>query len=160
MNPPSQQIRVVKKLAVLTCLALLFATAAADADLPRTPVKGIPRVLGRDIERFVLLSPIVVNRSKPNVRFVDTIMVRMVPGTFIPVTEDAGGIFYQAANDFMQIRGNRPIAGGVYVSKSRPGVIWVYVGDAEMGGGVEKDTQPLPASALSNLKVAKAERNK
>lgn len=116
-------------------------------------------MLGREIERFVLLAPIVVNRSKPNVRFVDTIMVRMVPGTFIPVTEDAGGIFYQAANDFVKIRGNYPVPGGVYVSKSQPGKIWVYVGDARMGGGVEKDTMPLPPSALRSLKVAKAERS-
>jgi hypothetical protein len=138
---------------------LVFTAEVVRADLPRTPVKGIPRVLGRDIERFVLLAPIVVNRSKPNIRFADVIMVRMVPGTFIPVTEDAGGIFYQAANDFMKIRGNYPVRGGVYVSKSQPGKIWVYVGDGRMGGGVEKDTLPLPASALRSLKVAKAERS-
>ena len=87
-------------------------------------------------------------------------MVRMVPGTFIPVTEDAGGIFYQAVNDFIKIRGNRPAGGGVYVSKSQPGKIWVYVGDARMGGPVEKDTLPLPASALRSLHVAKAEGKK
>jgi hypothetical protein len=86
----------------------------------------------------------------------------MVPGTFIPVTEDAGGIFYQAVNDFVQIRGNDRIAGGVYVSKSQPGMIWVYTGDAGMGSksGIQKDTLPLPASALRNLHVGKAEGKK
>lgn len=157
----SPDLARLSKYSMLGCAVLLVFTAGVvRADLPRTPVKGVPRVFGRDIERFVLLSPIVVNRSKPNVRFFDTIMVRMVPGTFIPVTEDAGGIFYQAANDFMKIRGNYPVSGGIYVSKSRPGVIWVYVGDARMGGGVEKDTQPLPASALRSLHVAKAEGKK
>jgi hypothetical protein len=158
MNPPFQQIRLKRR--ALMCLALVFGTVAASADLPRTPVKGVPRILGREIERFVLLAPIVVNRSKPNVRFADTIMVRMVPGTFIPVTEDAGGIFYQAVNDFVKIRGNYPVSGGVYVSKSQAGKISVYVGDARMGGPVEKDTLPLPASALRSLHVAKAEGKK
>jgi hypothetical protein len=157
MNPPFQQVGLQRR--ALTCLALFVATAAY-ADLPRTRVKGVPRIFGRDIERFVLLSPIVVNRSKPNVRFADVIMVRMVPGTFILVTEDAGGIFYQAVNDFMKIRGNYPVSGGVYVSKSQPGKIWVYVGHAQMGGPVEKDTLPLPASALRSLHVAKAKGKK
>jgi hypothetical protein len=48
-------------------------------------------------------------------------MVRMMPGTFIPVTEDAGGIFYQAVNEFLRIRGNNRIDGGVYESKSQQG---------------------------------------
>jgi hypothetical protein len=141
-------------------VALIFTTEIARADLPRTPVRSVPRLFGRDIERFVLLAPIVIDRSKPGVRFTDIIMVRMVPGTFIPVSEDAEGIFYQAVNNFVQIRGNNPIGGGVYVSKSRPGRISVYVGDARMGSkwGVQKDTLPLPTSALRNLHVGKADR--
>ncbi len=87
-------------------------------------------------------------------------MVRMTPGTFIPVSEDAEGIYYQAVNGFLGIRGNSAIGGGLYVSKSRPGLIWVYVGDAQMNSkvGMQKDTLPLPASALRSLHVGKAER--
>jgi hypothetical protein len=141
-------------------LLLAFVSQIVRADLLRTPLKAIPRLFGRDVERLVLLTPIVVNRSKPGVAFAVTMMVRIVPGTFIPVTEDADGIFYQAVNGYTTIRGNRPTGGGLYLSKSRPGVIWAYVGDARMGSkiGVDKDTQPLPADALHNLRTGKAER--
>jgi hypothetical protein len=88
-----------------------------------------------------------------------TLMVRVMPGTFIPVTEDEGGIYYQAVNGYLTIRGNRRIGGGLYMSKSRPGVIWAYVGDAQMNAkvGVEKDRLPLPADSLHNLRTAKPE---
>lgn len=158
MKPSSNLVRFAK--ATMLGLAVLVALTSRDvrADLPRTPIKGVPRVLGRDIECFVLLAPIVVDRSKPGVRFADIIMVRIVPGTFVPVTEDAGGIFYQAVNGFLEIRGSNKIGGGVYVSKSQPGMIWVYVGNAGMNSkrGVEKDRLPLPASALRSLHVGKA----
>lgn len=36
-------------------------------------------------------------------------MVRITPGTFIPVAEDAEGIYYQAVNGFRGIRGNSAI---------------------------------------------------
>lgn len=160
MNLSSNLVRLTKYSVLGFALLLGLTVHVVRADLPRTPVKGTPRVFGRDIERFVLLAPIVIDRSKPGVRFTDIIMVRMVPGTFIPVSEDAEGIFYQAVNNFVQIRGNNPIGGGVYVSTSRPGRISVYVGDARMGSkwGVQKDTLPLPASALRNLHVGKADR--
>lgn len=162
MKSSSNLVRLAK--ATMLGLAVLVALTSRDvrADLPRTPIKGVPRVLGRDIECFVLLAPIVVDRSKPGVRFADIIMVRIVPGTFVPVTEDAGGIFYQAVNGFLEIRGSNKTDGGVYVSKSQPGMIWVYVGNARMSSkaGVEKDTLPLPASALRSLHVGKAEGKK
>jgi hypothetical protein len=116
-------------------------------------------VLGRDLDRLVLLAPIIIDRSKPGVPFLATMMVRVLPGTFIPVTEDSEGIFYQGVNGCLTIRGNKPIGGGFYVSKSRPGVIWAYIGDAQIRSkfGVEKDRLPLPADALHNLRTGKAE---
>ncbi len=155
-------VRPAKWRALGLVVLLGLTSQVVRADLPRTPVVGVPRVVGRGIERFVLLAPIVVDRSKPGFRFADIIMVRMVPGTFMPVTEDAEGIFYQAVNDFVQIRGNDRIAGGVYVSKARSGMIWAYTGNARMDSksGIQKDTLPLPASALRSLHVGKAEVKK
>lgn len=69
-------------------------------------------------------------------------MVRVTPGTFIPVTEDAEGIYYEALNGFLRLRGNDSIGGGLYVSKSRPGLIWVYTGDAQMSSKVGTEKTP------------------
>lgn len=162
MNPASNLVRITKRSMRGFAVLLGLTSQVVRADLPRTPVTAVPRVFGRDIERFVLLAPIVVNRSKPGLPFRIVMMVRMLPGTFIPVTEDADGIFYQAVNGFLRIRGNNRIEGGVYVSKSRQGVIWAYVGNAGMSSkfGVEKDRLPLPASALHSLHVGKTERRK
>ena len=107
-----------------------------------------------------MLAPIVVNRSHPGLPFEATLMVRINPGTFIPVTEDAEGVFYQSVNEFRRVRGDRPVNGGLYVSKLQQGRIWVFIGNAKMNSaeGVVKDRLPLPASALRSLKVGKTER--
>lgn len=163
-NRPERSRRVIKlakySLVGLTLL-LGLSQQVVRADLPRTPVKTVPHLFGRDIERFVLLAPIVVDRSHPGLPFSATPMIQMVPGTFIPVTEDAEGIFYQAVNEFRFIRGNNTVGGGIYVSKSREGMIWMYIGNAQMNSkqGVLKDRLPLPASALHNLKIGKADRS-
>ena len=145
----------------IVCLIILTLTSqAARADPPRTQIRGTPHLFGRDMERLVLVAPIIVNRSKPGVVYAATMMVRILPGTFIPVTEDDGGIYYQAVNGYRSIRGNRQIDGGLYVSKTEPGLIWAYEGDAQTSSkyGVEKDHLPLPAAALHNLHTGKAER--
>ena len=113
--------RISKKSPLLICLLALGLTSlVARADLPRERVREVPRLFGREIERFVLLAPIHIDRSLPNVPFASTIMVRVTPGTFIPVTEDAEGIYYQAVNGFRTIRGNGRVGGGFFVSKTRP----------------------------------------
>ena len=148
------------KFRILRWVILLeLVSQVVKADLPRTPIRAVPRVFGRDIPRLVLLAPIVIDRSKPGVVFIATLMVRVMPGTFIPVTEDEGGIYYQAVNGYLTIRGNQQRGGGLYMRKSRPGVIWAYVGDARMNSkvGVEKDRLPLPADALHNLRTGKPE---
>ncbi|MFN2507834.1 MAG: hypothetical protein ABR589_03580 [Chthoniobacterales bacterium] len=111
----------MKARTIAWAVLLGLASPVLRADLPRTAVTRVPQVLGRDIERLVLLTPIVVDRSKPGVPFANTIMVRIVPGTFIPVSDDPEGIYYQAVNGFLSIRSNNVIDGGLYVSKSRPG---------------------------------------
>jgi len=164
MNSSSRLVRITKY-SILAFVVLLGLTSqVVRADLPRTPIRTVPHLFGRDIERFVLLAPIVVDRHKRGIGlpFSAFMMVRIPPGTFIPVSEDAEGIFYQAVNGFLRIRGNSSIGGGFYVSKSQPGMIWVYVGDAQMRSkrGINKDRLPLPASALHGLHVGKPERKK
>jgi hypothetical protein len=161
MNPFSSLVRI-KRYSILAVAVLLGLTSqVVRADLPRTPIRTVPHLFGRDIERLVLLAPIVIDRHKRGVGlpFSAFMMVRVLPGTFIPVTEDEGGIFYQAVNGYRTIRGNRRIGGGLYVSKSQPDAIWAYVGDARTKSkfGVEKDRLPLPPDALHNLRTGKPE---
>jgi hypothetical protein len=114
------------------------------------------------MERLVLMAPVIVDQSKPGVPFGATIMVRLRPDIFIPVTEDADGVFYQAESGYRTIRGNALVPGGLYVSKFRPQKVWVYVGDAQMGSkfGMQKDNLPLPARVLHHFRTGKAERKK
>ena len=149
------------KFCTIVCFIILtLISQVARADPPRTRIRGTPHLFGREMERLVLMAPIVVNRSKPGVVFAATMMVRILPGTFIPVTEDERGIYYQAVNGYRSIRANRQVDGGLYVSKIQPGLIWAYEGNAQMNSksGVEKDHLPLPAAALHNLHTGKAER--
>jgi hypothetical protein len=162
MNSSSSLVRIAKCSILAFAVLLGLSSQVVRADLPRTPVRTVPQLFGRDIERFVLLAPIVINRSKSGsgLPFAAFMMVEVPRGTFIPVSQDAEGIFYQAVNGFLRIRGNDTIGGGFYVSKLRPGEIWVYVGDAQMRSkrGVDKDRLPLPVSALHSLRVGKPER--
>lgn len=92
MNPSTNLVSLAKYGVLGFGLLLGFSGEVVRADLPRAPVRTGPRVFGRDIPRFVLLAPIVVNRAQPGIPFAATMMVRMLPGTFIAVTEDAQGI--------------------------------------------------------------------
>ncbi len=141
---------------------LTVALPIARADSPRARVDDTPKLFGREVERLVLVSPIVVDRSERGVPFASTMMVRVTPGIFIPVSEDERGVFYQAVNGYRTIRGNGQVGGGLYLSKQKRGVIWVYVGDARVGSktGVEQDRLPLPASALRGLLTGKAAANR
>lgn len=80
--------------------------------------------------------------------------LQIPPGIFTPTIQDADGVFYQAANGF--IIQAQPVQGGLYVSKSQPGRILVYVGNARGSGvHVQITSQPLPADAVKKLKIGK-----
>jgi hypothetical protein len=145
-------------------IALLVLTALpADAGPPRTAVKGIPKVGGGQmVERFVLMQTIHIDH--PNMRRADAMEYWMLPGQFIPVSEDGLGVYYQATSGFRIFRGSmeqKVVHGGLYVSKTRKDRILAYVGNArELGEELEMDPIALLLDVRQKLKIARAESKK
>ena len=81
---------------------------------------------------------------------------------FVPVSEDAEGVFYQSVKGVRPLRRYQPMAGGFYVGKGASGNIWAYMGNAKLNSktNVYKDARPLPASALQSLYIGKLQRKK
>jgi hypothetical protein len=72
-------------------------------------------------------------------------MVELPPGFFVPVSEDAEGVFYQSVKGVRPLRRYQPVGGGLYVGKA-DGKIWVFVGNAKLN--VEDEyLQRQPAAA-------------
>jgi hypothetical protein len=144
-------------------IALLFTLLAPDAnaDSPRDPVTELPRVFGREAPILILGGPITVNRSQPGIPFFATVMVELPPGFFVPVSQDAEGVFYQSVKGVRPLRRYQPAGGGLYVGKA-DGKIWVFVGNAKLNSktNIFKDSQPLPPSALRALYIGKVDRKK
>ena len=112
----------------LCWLLVLFVTASfAHADLPRTPLKERPRLLGREVEELVLKGTIPVGQPLPP-GLPTTTTYKMTPNRFRPVSEDAEGIFYQAIGPLEKHLAWR--RGGVYLSIANPDKMIPYLGDA------------------------------
>jgi hypothetical protein len=123
----------------------IMATRACLADLPRTPIRGTPRLFGRDLKAFILINSLTINRSKNGADFGDFLGVTLSPGRLVAVSEDAEGIFYQATHGAHNIAPYYLTHGGIYVSKLSPNRIWVFKGDARIGAKspIDKDYMPL-----------------
>jgi hypothetical protein len=153
---------VCKLVSLSAAIGLLaFLSLPASAGLSRTMVRGIPKVGGgQEIERFVLME--TVHISHPNMRRRDAMEYWMLPGQFIPVSEDGEGVYYQATSGFRLFRGSmgqKVVHGGLYVSKTRKDRILPYIGNAkELEEGVEMDTFALLVDVRMKLKVAHTER--
>jgi hypothetical protein len=140
-----------------------FASSMTYADLPRIAVRGIPKVgEGQEVERFVLMETIHI--AHVNMRRADAMEYWMLPGQFVPVSEDGEGVYYQATSGFRIFRGSmgqKIVHGGLYVSKTRRDRILPYVGNAkELGEALEMDTIALLLDVRQKLKIARAERKR
>lgn len=84
----------------------------------------------------------------------------ILPGQFIPVSEDPGGIYFQGTSGLRVFAGNRgpqPVPGGLYVIKTNPDKIYRYFGNAaDLADPVEVDSIPLKMNSVRQLKVARA----
>ena len=141
---------------------LALTTLSANAGSPRTAVRGTPTVAGQEVERFVLMQTIHIEH--PNMRRRDAMEFWMLPGQFIPVSEDGEGVHYQSTSGFRIFRGSmgqKVVHGGLYVSKTRKDRIVPYVGNAkELGETLEMDVAALLLDVRQKLKVARVERKK
>ena len=141
-------------------VALLLAAAAAEAAPSRTLLKGTPVILGREIPRFVSLEPIRINRAAPGLTdrdMMDRLVGQMLAGQFVPVSEDSNGVYYQAARGFQTPGQTSSIPAGLCVSKTQPGTITAYTGDArDQTAALLMDVQRLSRSDLAKLKIGVA----
>lgn len=158
-------MQIVRRLASIAVFAgvLGFASSVTFADLPRTAVRGTPKVGGgQEVERFVLLTTVHINH--PNMRRRDAMEYWMLPGQFVPVSEDSEGVYYQATSGFRLYEGfsgQKVVPGGLYVSKTRNDRILPYVGNAkELGESLSMDTFQLLLDVRQKLKIAHAERKR
>ena len=143
--------------------ALLIAAATAEAGRERAAVTGTPQIGERAVPRFVLMERVKVDRSGPGMRYndlADLIVCELLPGQFVPVSQDADGVYYQASNGILRlIKSGSVVHGGLYVSKTRPDKVLVYEGDARHHDAALKlDTVNLSRSQLAKLKVGQPVR--
>lgn len=115
----------------------------------------MPTICGTKIGQFVLLEPVNVKPS----HFSTDILHALPNGIFLPVSEDRDGVYYQAVNGVTIGRINPPyeqqdVAGGIYVSKTKPGLAYGYLGDARQPKEeLTSMTTRLPKAALEKLRI-------
>lgn len=144
-------------------LFLAIVSAAPGHDLPRTPVQGTPRILGREMPRLILLEPIYHSPSSSDWSFQwKTLLSVIPPGQFVPVSEDRGGIFFEAPNGLGQPQSVTAktvfYPGGLYVSKQRPSAIYWYFGKARGQSWVDVSPRPLPLEDQRKFLMGRAPR--
>lgn len=142
---------------VSACLVVAAAEIAAGP--ARMPLKGTPLIAGKEVPRFVLVAPIDIRHSAPGLTkldLLDRVQGRVRPGQFIPVSEDAKGIYYQAANGIQPLGSTSARPGGLYVSKTRAERVFAYMGDARVeGAALIVDIQSIATGELRKLKVGR-----
>lgn len=83
---------------------------------------------GVEVREFVVIAPILVGEKLPP-GMPTTIRYEIRPNRFIPVSEDADGIYYQGDGAFQNTVSHATL-GGLYVTKKPPVRIHPYTGDA------------------------------
>jgi hypothetical protein len=149
---------------IVTGLAAIFAvfTLSAQENLPalkRQPVQGTPTICGRKIAQFVVLQPVDFT---PTDHFSEDPVQGFPKGMFLPASEDAEGVFYQAVNGVIVGRPYPPYehegaTGGVYFSKTKPGIAHAYLGDArQQSAHLRQGSERLRKEVLQKFLVAQA----
>ena len=138
----------------LVTLLWLFVANMVCAEEPRTLVKGTPRILGREIEQLVLVSTIHVGRQIPGMITMPNYYV--LPNRFVAASEDSEHVYYQAVARF---RPETIAEGGLWISKTTPGMVYSYIGDARNLRVPLHMMLPLDPEDVRKLKLGRAERN-
>ena len=144
-------------------LSALFACSGAVAQLsmpqlPRLPLRETPRILGRPIERIIVPKDIYI-AMLPGDRSQHDVLESIPRGQMIAASEDAQGVFYQAAKglrkfNFYDVGNPINVPGGLYLSKTRASIIYPYFGDGRNAGPtLSKYLRPLPREALEKLQI-------
>jgi hypothetical protein len=131
----------------------------ANAGSPRQPVRGTPIICGAKIEQFVLLQAVDFT---PTDHFSTDPIHGFPKGLFLPVSENAWGVFYHASNGVVTGRPYPPFehstkTGGIYVSKAKPGLAYGYLGDARKPAAeLTEMSERLRKDVLEKLLIGRA----
>lgn len=110
---------------LLLWIGLAAIAASANAEPPRTKLKGPPTIGGREVKELVLTKP--VDMGTPLAPGLPTVRVFTIkPNRFLPVSEDPHDVFYQAEG-VLAAGGFEP--GGLRVNKTYPDRVCAYWGD-------------------------------
>lgn len=123
----------------------------------RRPIQQTPVIVGRPIERFVLLDPIIVPAAKVGPVQAGYLLLA---GQYVPVAEDKDGVYFQSQNGLRDGYGAEAVRpGGVWVSKKKAGVMHPYAGAAKGSEEVRvRWHQPLSLEEMKQFRVAQAEK--
>lgn len=145
------------RLPLLAGIFSLVVASAALASPARTAINGVPKINGREIEQFVLVDYVRMKHSV-NAGGGSAGSFVMLPGQFLAVSEDVGGVYYQAVNAFRQAQDpSKVIVGGVYVARASSGSMTAYFGDARDQGVPVRllNHQPMIMDDMKKFQVAK-----
>lgn len=141
----------------LIASVLLVTSLVAAAGPNRTLVTGAPKIGDREIPRLILMQSVRINRFAPgltNADMAERLMGQMLAGQLVPVSEDAKGVYYQSTRGFQREGATSSVPAGLYVSKTRANVIYVYTGEArDLAEGLTMDVQPLSTADMAKLKI-------
>lgn len=143
---------------LLSGIFSLVVASAALAGPGRTVVNGVPKINGREIEQFVLMDYIRM-KSSVNAGLGSSTSFVMLPGQFVAVSEDGGGVYYQAVNAFRMAHDpSKVIVGGVYVGRTGSTSMTAYFGDARNQGVLVRllNHQPMITDDMKKFQVAKS----
>lgn len=149
-------MRLLRECLVVFLLVLLASMARAEER--RTLVKGTPRILGREIEQLVLTSMIHVGKeNRPVPGMLTEPDYYVLPNRFLAASEDSQSVYYQAVARF---RPGTIEEGGLMISKTTPGIVYSYVGDARNLRVPLHLMLPLKPEDFRKLRLGRSERRR
>jgi hypothetical protein len=148
-------VRLLRDCLVVFLLVLLARMVRAEER--RTLVKGTPRILGREIEQLVLVSTIHVGKEdRPVPGMLTEPDYYVLPNRFVAASEDSQCVYYQAVARF---RAETNQEGGLLVSKTTPGIVYSFIGDARNLRMPLHMMLPLKPEDVRKLKLGRSERH-
>jgi len=143
---------------VLVAFWLVLLAIPVGAEERRTLVKGTPRILGREIEQLVLLSTIHVGKEdRPVPGMLTEPEYYVLPNRFVAASEDSEWVYYQGVGRF---RPGSIEEGGLSLSKTAPGSVCSFIGDARNLKVPLHMILPLKPEDARRLKLGRSERHR
>ena len=133
---------------------LMSCVSSVSAEERRTLVKGVPRILGREIEQLVLASTIHVGKEgRPVPGMLTEPDYHVLPNRFVAASEDSESVYYQAVARF---RPGTIEEGGLMLSKTTPGIVYSFMGDARNLRVPLQMMLPLKPEDVRKLKLGRS----